>query len=81
MSEPIEVARASVLEQGTIVSDFNGFDGSSRFEFQNGHVWQQAEYKYSYHYAYRPNAMVVSGVTGVILYVEGMSETVQVRRA
>jgi hypothetical protein len=81
MNDPIEVARANVLEDGYIVSDFNGFDGSSRFEFQNGHIWEQAEYKYSYHYAHRPRARVINGVNGVVLNVDGMSDHVRVRRA
>jgi hypothetical protein len=80
MDEPIEVVRANVLEDGAIVSDFDGFDGSSRFEFENGRVWEQAEYKYSYHYAYRPHAIVVDGVCGLVLQVEGMNDAVRVRR-
>lgn len=79
MDEPIEVVRVNIIEEGTIVSNFNGFDGSSRFEFQSGRVWQQAEYRYSYHYAYRPQALVVDGVNGTVLHVEGMSEQVGVR--
>lgn len=81
MDEPIEVVRASIVEEGIIVSDFNGFDGSSRFEFESGRVWEQAEYKYSYHYAYRPCAIVVDGIEGVVLYVDGLNEHVRVRRA
>src|ERR1700722_14725076 len=56
MEEPIEVVRVNVLEEGTIVSDFHGFNANSRFEFQSGRVWQQDEYKYSCHYAkqYQP---------------------------
>jgi hypothetical protein len=81
LDEPIEVVRANILEEGVIVSDFSGFDGKSRFEFQSGRVWEQAEYKYSYHYAYRPEAVVIDGVTGVVLHVDGMSEQVGVRRA
>jgi hypothetical protein len=73
MDEPIEVVRVNVLEDGVIVSDFDGFDGSSRFEFESGRVWEQAEYKYSYHYAYRPHAIVVDGISGVVLQVEGMT--------
>lgn len=80
MNEPIEVVHVDILEEGAIVSDFNGFDGSSRFEFQSGRVWEQAEYKYSYHYAYRPHAIVVEGVDGIVLQVEGMSDQVRVRR-
>jgi len=80
MNEPVEVVRANVLEDGAIVSDFKGFDGSSRFEFESGRVWEQAEYKYSYHYAYRPHAIVIDGISGVVLQVEGMNEAVHVRR-
>jgi hypothetical protein len=79
MDEPIEVVRANIVEEGTIVSDFTGFDGRSRFKFDSGRVWEQAEYKYSYHYAYRPEAIIVDGVDGVVLHVDGMDETVQVR--
>jgi hypothetical protein len=80
MDEAIEVARVSILEEGQIVSDFNGFNGNSRFEFQSGSTWEQAEYKYSYHYAYRPEARVVEGMNGTVLHVDGMSESVRVRR-
>jgi hypothetical protein len=80
MNEPIEVVRANHIEDGVIVSDFSGFDSSSRFQFDNGHVWQQIEYKYSYHYAYRPRAIVVDGVNGTVLHVEGMSDSIHVRR-
>ena len=43
MNEPIEVVRANVLEDGAIVSDFNGFDDSSRFEFESGRVWEPSD--------------------------------------
>jgi hypothetical protein len=80
MDEPIEVVRVNVLEDGIIVSDFGGFDGNSQFEFDNGHVWKQAEYKYSYHYAYRPHAIIIDGIGGVTLHVEDMTDEVLVRR-
>ena len=80
MDEPIEVVRASVVEEGAIISEFNGFDGSSRFHFESGRIWEQAEYKYSYHYAYRPHAIVVDWVDGIMLHVDGMNESVRVRR-
>jgi hypothetical protein len=80
MNDQVEIVPATILCEGTIVSDFNGFDGESIFEFQNGQRWKQAAYAYAYHYAYRPEAVVVDGIDGVILSVEGMDETVQVRR-
>jgi hypothetical protein len=80
MDEPVEVVRVGLVEDGAIISDFCGFKGSSKFQFQNGHVWQQVEYKYSYHYAYRPHGGIVDGINGLRLSVEGMSESVRVRR-
>lgn len=80
MDEPIAVVKVSLLEDGPIVSDFRGFARDAQFQFQNGHVWVSAEYKYNYHYAHRPHATVVDGVNGVVLSVEGMSETLRVRR-
>lgn len=76
----IPVVPISVLVDGTIVSEFNGFDGQSVFQFDNGQIWQQSEYKYDYHYAYRPSAMIVDGINGTTLHVDGMSDTVTVRR-
>ncbi len=76
----VPVIQVEVVKEGQIVSDFKGFDGSSLFQFQDESVWQQAEYKYNYHYAYRPDAMIVNGVNGLQLHVDGMDETVLVRR-
>jgi hypothetical protein len=78
--EPIEVIRVYKLVEGQIVSDFKGFSQNARFQFQNGSIWEQSEYKYNYHYAYRPNAYIVDGINGIILSVDGMSETVKVRK-
>lgn len=80
MDEPVEVVRVSLVEEGPIVSDFSGFNSNVRFEFHNGHIWQQSEYKYAYHYACRPDALIVNGSRGTILHVDGMADTVQVRR-
>jgi hypothetical protein len=74
------MGRSDIVCEGVIISDFTGFDGDSEFEFDNGQVWKQAEYKYAYHYAYRPEAVVIDGRAGLILKVEGMDETVAVRR-
>jgi hypothetical protein len=74
------MGQSDVVCEGVIISDFTGFDGDSEFEFNNGQVWKQAEYKYSYHYAYRPEAVVIDGRHGFTLKVEGMDETVGVRR-
>ncbi len=80
MDEPVAVVRVSIIEDGPIVSDFKGFSQDARFEFQNGRVWVPAEYKYKYHYAHRPHAIVVDGINGTELSVDGMEGTLRVRR-
>ena len=81
MSAPIPVTRVSLVEDGPIVSDFRGFSGDAVFTFQGGRSYAPAEYKYNYHYAYRPHALVVDGVNGLELIVDGMGDTLRVRRA
>lgn len=80
MNEPVEVIQVSLMVEGPIISDFSGFKQGAQFEFGNRQVWEQKEAKYSYHYAYRPQAMVVDGIDGFQLQVEGMDEPVRVRK-
>ena len=80
MNDSIQVVPARVVTEDVIVSDFSGFDGETKVEFQNGEIWQQTEYKYEYHYAYRPEAAVIDGINGTVLYVDGMSSPIAVRR-
>lgn len=81
MDDAVEVTRAQIVCEGSILSDFTGFNADARFELHTGQVWVPAEYKYNYHYAFRPSAMVVYGVKGYMLHVDGMSESSVVRRA
>lgn len=80
MGEAIEVTQATIVTEGAIVSRFTGFHADAEFEFINGQIWKQSEYKYAYHYAYRPEALVIDGMNGLVLNVEGMGQTVRVRR-
>jgi hypothetical protein len=80
MDNFVEVRQVRIACAGSIVSDFTGFNVDAQFEFQNGQVWVPAEYKYNYHYALRPVAMVVNGVNGYTLHVEQMSQPLVVRR-
>lgn len=67
--------------QGTIKGQFRGFKNRDTiFEFTNGSIWKQNEYKYPYHYAYRPEATILEQGGAYHLKVEGVSETVQVKR-
>jgi hypothetical protein len=80
ISEPVEVVQVSMVIEGPIVSDFNGFEQGAKFEFSNGQVWEQREAKYSYHYAHRPQAIIIDGIDGYQMQVEGMEEPVRVRK-
>lgn len=80
VDESVEVIQVSIFVEGIIVSDFSGFRQGAIFEFNNGQVWEQMEAKHSYHYAYRPQAIIVEGIDGFQLQVEGMGEPVRVRK-
>jgi len=72
----------SIVEEGHLKGSFQGFkDRDMVFEFQNGHRWVQAEYKYSYYYAYSPKAQVIEENGQFYLEVDGMNQKVQVKRA
>ncbi|ANH33956.1 hypothetical protein [Ralstonia pseudosolanacearum] len=71
----------NIVEEGQLKGTFYGFKNRDTvFEFYNGRKWRQNEYHYSYHYAYRPDAKVVDEGGRYMLYVEGMSAAVEVRR-
>ena len=80
LSAPVVVRRVSAVEDGVITSEFPGFSRDAVFTFQNGHRWVPAEYKHVYHYAHRPHATIIDGRNGFELMVEGMNETLRVRR-
>ncbi|HHT9138744.1 MAG TPA: hypothetical protein ACFYEK_16055 [Candidatus Wunengus sp. YC60] len=39
-----------------IEGDFEGWEGETIFKLDNGQIWQQSSYDYTYHYAYHPEA-------------------------
>ena len=70
-----------IIEEGQLKGSFKGFKNRDTiFKFQTGRSWRQSEYKYHYHYAYMPSAKVVQEGVRCILYVEGMNDSVEVRR-
>lgn len=67
-----------IVYQGKICSDFEGFDQDKIFKMSNGTYWVQSKYRYWYHYAYRPDAIITQEDGRYILSVVGQS--IEVKR-
>lgn len=64
--------------QTQIEGDFEGWDGDTVFVLANGNILKQATYQYTYHYAYRPDVIVVNRGGVLVMVVDGVEETVGV---
>jgi len=70
-----------IIEESQIQNDFNGFeDEKVIFEMQSGSKWQQAEYKYNYHYTHMPKAKIIEELGSYYLQVDGISDKVLVKQ-
>jgi len=61
-----------------IQDEFEGWDGETVFTLDTGNVLQQASYAYTYHYAYRPEVLVLVANGCYRLMVDGVEETISV---
>jgi len=59
--------------------EFEGWDGETIFRLDNGQIWEQSSYNYTYHYAYRPEVIIYSSGGGCKMKVDGVSDTISVR--
>ncbi len=73
-----ENSMGQIIYQGQIDSDFKGFDEDEIFKMSNGTYWVQAQYRYWYHYEYRPNVTITREAGRYILSVAG--ESIEVRQ-
>lgn len=64
---------AHVIYNGNIDDEFEGFDGDKLFKMADGTFWVQDQYRYWYHYAYRPGAIITEKSGRYILTVAGQS--------
>lgn len=71
--------RANYMES-TIDGQFEGWSGETVLVLSNGQIWQQSEYTYEYHYAYRPRVIIMESGGGFAALVDGTSRPVRVRR-
>lgn len=63
-----------------IEGDFEGWEGETIFKLCNSQIWQQSEYSYTYHYAYRPEVIIYKTASGYRMKVEDVAETIRVER-
>ncbi len=66
--------------ESTISGEFEGWSGETIFKLDNGQIWEQAEYDYEYEYDYRPDVTIYETSAGCKMKVEGMDETILVRK-
>lgn len=59
---------------------FDGWDGDTILELDNGSIWRQAEYYYRYYYKYRPKVYIAEYGREILALVEGLRVLVPVER-
>lgn len=75
----LECALPSAIET-QIDGDFEGWDGDTIVKTTDGHIWQQIEYYYEYHYAFMPKVLIYSAEDGCKMKVDGVEEPVIVKQ-
>jgi len=78
-SDPRPGATPDAIES-YIAGDFEGWDGETIFKLDNGQIWQQASYAYTYHYAYHPSILIYRTAGGFRMKVDGVTDTILVKR-
>jgi len=78
-SRPVWSSCSPAIES-TISGEIEGWEGDTIFKLDNGQIWQQAEYDYTYFYAYRPDVTIYQTSAGCRMKVEDETETVLVKR-
>ena len=72
-------ATADVIES-RIDGEFEGWEGETIFKLQNGEIWQQVSYAYTYHYAYGPEVLIYKSGSVYKMKVDGVDKTIVVER-
>lgn len=68
------------LIESQIEGDFEGWEGDTIFKLANGQIWQQVNYAYTYHYAFRPKVMIIKTNGVYKMKVDGVASTISVKR-
>lgn len=62
-----------IIYSGKIDGAFYGFNDRAVFKMKNGTYWVQSQYKYWYHYAYNPDAIIEEKNERTVLKVAGQA--------
>lgn len=80
ISKPVPGNQSAGVIESQIEGEFSGWDGETIFKLTNGQIWQQSSYAYTYHYAYRPQVLIVGTRGAFKLQVEGVEQRISVIR-
>jgi len=62
-----------------ITDEFEGWDGDTVYELDDGSKWELVSYTYSYSYSYRPKAVIWQDAGRYFLEVQNMNDKQEVR--
>ncbi len=79
-AQPTAQPASSNMIESRVAGDFTGWDGATVFQLANGQVWQQQSFGTLHHYERSPNVTLVATPAGWRMEVEGISQTIYVRR-
>ncbi len=79
---PTAVSQSSCVPtiESAITGEVHGWSGDTIFKLDNGQIWQQAEYDYTYFYEYHPDVTIYQTSSGCKMKVEDEDETIIVKR-
>ena len=66
--------------ESAISGEVHGWNGDTIFKLDNGQIWQQAEYDYTYFYEYHPDVTIYQTRGGCKMKVEDEDDTIIVKR-
>jgi hypothetical protein len=68
------------LIESRIDGTFEGWDGDTIFKLENGQIWEQVTYGYTYRYAFRPKVFIIKTNGAYKMKVDGVSSTIFVKQ-
>ncbi|HYK91921.1 MAG TPA: hypothetical protein VE398_24355 [Acidobacteriota bacterium] len=78
-SRPNRANMPDILES-RIDGQFAGWSGETIFKLRNGQVWQQSSDGLLDHHSYRPVVLIYRSGTGHKMKVDGVNQTISVKR-